>query len=164
MTGSQLEEEIDQVFATKESVGDQLESAGICDAFDKLTMTLSSLCPNPVTTRRTEPLVILAFDEAHTLSKLHNNKWSPFSELCRALNALNDWLLFTLFLTTGNVNVLVPSSSKDLSSRMRSKDLCASHPFTEVGFDQFAVKNEFNLKKVSDDEHISHFGRPLCVS
>jgi hypothetical protein len=150
----------------KKYIDDQLASAGICDAFDKLTVTLSSLRPNPVTlaTRRTEPLVILAFDEARALSKLHNDGSSPFSELCRALGALNEQLLFSVFLTTGNVNVLVPSSSKDLSSRMRSKDLSASHPFAEVGFDHFAVKNQFNLKKVADDEHISHFGRPLCVS
>jgi hypothetical protein len=110
-------------------------------------------------------LVILAFDEARTLANPHNNEWSHFSELRRALRALNNQPLFSLFLTTtGNVDALVPSSRKDLSSRMQSQVHSASHLFAETGFDHFAFKDQFNLRTVAGDEHISHFGRPLCVS
>ena len=113
-----------------------------------------------------ELLVVLAFDEARTLAKPDNDEpWSHFSELRRALRALNNQPLFSLFLTTtGNVNTSVPSSRKDLSSRMQSQVFSASRPFAEIGFDQFALKNQFDLRVVADDEHISHFGRPLCVS
>ena len=171
LIGSQLEGEINQAFATSNgsTLEVQLASVGICEAFEKLIKALSSVR----TSRRRhqalpnqEPLVILAFDEARTLAKLRNNQtWSHFSELRRALRALADQPLFSLFLTTtGNVNTLVPSSGQDLSRRVQSEDLYTSRPFAEVGFDHFAFKDQFDLRKVTEDEHISHFGRPLCVS
>jgi len=115
---------------------------GICDAFEELIKTLPS-----VRKRHHRPLVILAFDEAHTLANPDNDEpWSHFSELRRTLRALNARPLFSLFLTTtGNVNALVPSSRKDLSSRIQSQVLSASRPFTEVGFDHFAFKDQFDL-------------------
>ena len=149
---------------------------GICDAFNELIVSLAPVRTSAAPAsgrsaagsrhRQAEPLVILAFDEARTLAKPDNDdSWSHFSELRRALRALNNQPLFSLFLTTtGNVNTLVPSSRKDLSSRMQSQVLSASRPFAEIGFDQFAFKNQFDLRVVADDEHISHFGRPLCVS
>jgi hypothetical protein len=162
LTGSQLEGEIEQVFATnnKKTLEHQLASVGICEAFKELIVTLSSVRTSP---RRhqanSEPLVILAFDKARTLSKSDkDDTWSHFSELCCALRTLHDQPLFSLFLTTtGNVN------AKDLYSRMQSHVPPVSRPFAEVGFDHFAFKDQSNLRVVTDDEHISHFGRPLCV-
>jgi hypothetical protein len=111
-------------------------------------------------------LVILAFDEARTLAGPHNDEpWSHFSELRRVLRALNRQPLFSLFLTTtGNVDALIPSSRNDLSSRIQSQVFSATRPFAEVGFDHFAFKHKFKLEAVTSDQHISHFGRPLCVS
>jgi hypothetical protein len=160
----QLEREIKHAFATNKdrSLEDQLASVGICETFKELMVTLPSARRHQADS---EPLVILAFDEARTLANPHNNEWSHFSELRRALRALNNQPLFSLFLTTtGNVDALVPSSRKDLSSRMQSQVHSASRPFAEIGFDHFAFKDQFNLRTVAGDEHISHFGRPLCVS
>jgi hypothetical protein len=166
----QLEREIEHAFATKKGshLEDQLASVGICEAFKELIVTLSPVRTSP---RRhqadSEPFVILAFDEARTLVEPHNAElWSHFSELLRALRALNDQPLVSLFLTTtGNVNALVPSFRKDLSGRMQSRQVhSATRPFVETGFDHFAFKDQFNLRAVAGDEHISHFGRPLCVS
>jgi hypothetical protein len=146
---------------------------GLCQAFQELIATLSSVSTSPranssVRTRSRpkvpdpEPSVILAFDEARTLSTSSNQEWSHFSELRRALHALIDEPLFSLFLTTtGNV---VPSSRKDLSGRVQGRQLFSNSPFAEVGFDHFAFKDKFNLRAVAGDEHLSHFGRPLCAS
>jgi hypothetical protein len=153
----QLEGEIEQAFATRKlSIDDQLASVGICEAFKELIVTLSSVRMSPQADP--VPLVILAFDEACTLAvKPWNEPWSYFSELCRALRTLNDQPLFSLFLTTTG-NALVP-----LSGKVQSKALSTTRPFAEVGFDHFAFKDQFDLRAVADDEHISHFGRPLCV-
>ncbi|KAF8347959.1 hypothetical protein F5887DRAFT_672674 [Amanita rubescens] len=160
---SKLEGEIEQAFATnkRRSLEDQLASVGIREAFEELIVTLSS-----VRKSRSEPLVILAFDEARTITKPGKNQsWSPFSELRRALRALINQPLFSLFLTTtGNVNALVPTSSEDLSRRMQIQALPATRPFVEVGFDHFAFKNQLDLRVVASDEHISHFGRPLWAT
>ena len=170
MTGSQLEEETNQAFATSNgsSLEVQLASVGICEAFEKLIKTLSSVRTSPRRDQalpNQEPLVILAFDEARALT------WSHLSELRRALRTLVDQPLFSLFITTtGNVNKLVPlysgqyHSRQDHSRRMQSEAFSASRPFAEVGFDHFAFKDQFDLRRVAEDEHISHFGRPLCVS
>ena len=163
LTGSQLEEEIEQVFASNDKyLENQLISAGICKALKELIATFSVR----MGARRQRPLVILAFDEARTLSKpLNCESWSHFGELRRALLALNDQSLFSLFLsTTGNATALVSSSRNDFFSRMQSQVLSASRLFTEVGFDHFAFKDRFDLRTVAGDEHISHFGRPLCAS
>ncbi|KAK2467168.1 hypothetical protein APHAL10511_000717 [Amanita phalloides] len=159
-----LEEETKQAFATNKSgPEEQLTSVGICEAFKELIMTFS-----PVGRRQAnlEPLVILAFDEVRTLAQADNNlPRSHFSELRRVLRALRNEPLFSLFLTTtGNVNALVPSSRKDLSGRMQSQALSDTCPFAEVGFDHFAFKDQFNLRVVTGDEHISHFGRPLWAT
>ncbi len=138
----------------------QLASVRICEAFEELISTLPSVRMSRV---NPEPLVILAFDEARTLANPDNNEsWSNFGELRRALN---DQPLFSLFLTTtGNVNPLVRSFREDPSCRIQSQVFSSSRPFTEVGFDHFALKDQFDLRAVADDKHISHFGRPLCVS
>ena len=96
-----------------------------------------------------EPLVILAFDETRTFAKPRDGEsWSHFSEFRRVLYALRDQPLFSLFLsTTGNIQAL-----------------STSRLFIEIGFDHFAFKDQFDLRTVTNDEHICHFGRPLCVS
>jgi hypothetical protein len=132
---------------------------GVCEAFTELIKTL----PSSVRAS-SEPLVILAFDEARTLA-LNKELWSHFTELRRVLRVLNNQSLFSLFLTTtGNLDALVTSSGKDLSARIQSQDLSISRPFAEVGFDHFASKNQFDLRTVVSEAHISHFGRPLCAS
>ncbi|KAK2463741.1 hypothetical protein APHAL10511_004234 [Amanita phalloides] len=164
----ELEKEINHTFATNSRRGldHQLRCVGICEAFNELIVILSSLRTPSLRHRKAnpEPLVILAFDEASILAG-PNELWSHFSELRRVLHALISQPLFSLFLTTtGNVDALVPSSQRDLSGRIQSQVLSASRPFTEVGFDHFAFKNQFDLRVVAGDKHISHFGRPLWAT
>ncbi|KAM6499175.1 hypothetical protein JOM56_004683 [Amanita muscaria] len=167
---STLEEKIQQAFAMNNEMSpdDQLGSVGIREAFTELIETLFPSPHKDSRQRRTdsEPLVILAFDEARTLANpIINEPWSHFSELRRALRALNEQPLCSLFLTTtGNVNAVVPSSRKDFSLRMQSEKFSASRPFAEVGFDHFAFKDCFDLREVTDIKHISHFGRPLWAT
>ncbi|KIL64218.1 hypothetical protein M378DRAFT_628828 [Amanita muscaria Koide BX008] len=169
---STLEREIQHAFATnnKMDLDDQLESVGIREAFTELIETLFPSPHKDSRQRRMDPehLVILAFDEARTLTNsCINEPWSHFSELRRALRALNEQPLCSLFLaTTGNVNVnaVVPSSRKNLSLRMQSEKFSVSRPFAEVGFDHFAFKDCFDLREVTDIKHISHFGRPLWAT
>ena len=144
---------------SESTIDGQLASVGICKAFEELTATLPSASS-------AGPLVILAFDEARTLASPGNDKpWFHFTELRRVLRVLKDQPLFSLFLTTtGNVDALVPSSRKNFSSRVKNQVLSSSRPFAEVGFDHFAFKDQFDFEKVTGIEHITHFGRPLCVS
>ncbi|KAH7906254.1 hypothetical protein BJ138DRAFT_1117736 [Hygrophoropsis aurantiaca] len=65
------------------------------------------------------PLVILEFDEAHTLTE--PNYFGPWSALCKALRGLSGLSFFSLFLSTsGKIAHFAP-------------------PFTNLGFDQLAL-------------------------
>ena len=98
--------------------------------------------------KKLPPLVILAFDEAHILSvKKHQfdtGYFSKFSELRRVLRALNELLIFSVFLSTaGNIQSITPCAKIDDSGRVQKSDLVLLPPFTELGFDQMA-------KEISD--------------
>jgi len=114
------------------------------------------------------PLVILAFDEAHTLTnreETHNATWSNFSVLRHVLRALCHFPLFTLFLsTTGKISRFTPPV-QDTSKRIAEHDLNLIKPFTDLGLDTLAeqvdVGGGWNLEQVTDDAHIVNMGRPL---
>jgi hypothetical protein len=116
------------------------------------------------------PSVILACDEAHTLTDIiqeeQDVEWSKFSEFRHALRGLNHLPLFSLFLsTTGKIQQF--TSKEDVSRRITEGKLTLIQPFTDLGFDTLATKvsldGSWDLKKVTEDEHIVHLGRPLCV-
>jgi hypothetical protein len=125
-----------------------------------------------------EPYVILEFDEAHTLTLRQGAApldWSNFSELRRALRSLYHSSLFTLFLsTTGKITLFVSSKDRDLSTRIMEGELHLIEPFTNLGFDQLAIKikeenseeavlgeEKWTLNRVVTDNHICHYGRPM---
>jgi hypothetical protein len=122
--------------------------------------------------------VILEFDEAHTMTHRQGkapSEWSAFGELRRVLRSLYGCSLFSLFLsTTGKISQFVSSKDRDLSTRIMEGELHLIKPFTDLGFDQLAIKvrvgtpekalsdNEtWTLDRVATDEHICHFGRPM---
>ena len=90
------------------------------------------------------PLIILAFDEAHTLTErknTHSTQWSHFSELQHALRTLHRFSCFSLFMSmTGKISQFTSAPTEDFSLRILSGDLFLIQPFTDVGFDTLARK------------------------
>lgn len=86
------------------------------------------------------PLVILAFDEAHTLTDregVREGAWSNFSELRRVLDVLHRLQLFSLFLsTTGRISQFTSSKDGDgdVSGRIMGSHLDPTQPFIDLGF------------------------------
>jgi len=114
------------------------------------------------------PLVVLAFDEVHTLTKPEDdNSWSRFGEIRRAIRGLRGLSLFTLFLSTsGTLFTIIPAPERDISGRMLIKGEVML-PFCELGFDVFAKPLDFSetikLSQITSEEHLASYGRPLCV-
>lgn len=116
------------------------------------------------------PLVVLALDEAHVLTDIQaagdGETWSAFSEFRRALRALNDYRLFSLFLsTTGKINQFTSAAGEDLSNRVQEGHLILIEPFTDLGFDQIARKiagdGSWTLDDVAADAYMVCLGRPM---
>ena len=115
------------------------------------------------------PLVILAFDEAHTLTNREDTgngtNWSNFSVLRHVFRALYRFPLFAVFLsTTGKISQFT-SPSEDTWKRIIIGDLLLIQPFTDLGFDTLAMRVDLNglwdLESVTADSHIVYLGRPL---
>ena len=114
------------------------------------------------------PMVILALDEAHSLTDVVDpqESWTAFSELRRALRSLNEYRLFSLFLsTTGKMSQFTSAKKDDSSTRVQLGELILIMPFTDLGFDQLASKiasdGSFFLEDVASIEHMVTLGRPM---
>ncbi|KAF8554216.1 hypothetical protein OG21DRAFT_1509127 [Imleria badia] len=114
------------------------------------------------------PSVILAFDEAHTLTGVgpsEDGSWSRFSELCRAIRTLRYEPLFTLFISTSaSLFSVTPNPKRDSSSRViHAGDIMV--PFCDLGFDQFVAPVDFSktvtISQITSKEHLAAYGRPL---
>lgn len=116
-----------------------------------------------------DALIVLAVDDAHKLATPRGSghaAWSNFTELRRALRAIIDSPLFTLFLsTTGEVERFLPSPSHDPSGRIEQGLLAVNPPFVDLGLDHLAkyvsFQNIVKLSEVTSIGHIAHYGRPL---
>jgi hypothetical protein len=114
------------------------------------------------------PLVVFAFDEAHTLTDNPPDKeWSLFLELRRILRQTRDFPIFSLFLSTaGRFNLFSPAIRSDPSNRVRDPSSRPLDPITEISFDDIAylaLENSVTLDRVVQMDWISHLGRPLYV-
>jgi hypothetical protein len=138
---------------------------------DKLVQSLkarkpsSSSCQVSGKTEGDYPLLILTFDEAHTLTNREETAWSNFSVLGYVFRPLYHFPLFALFLsTTGRISQFT-SPDEDASTRIILCDLKLIEPFIDLGFDTLANKvaldGTFDLERVTHDTHIVHMGRPL---
>jgi hypothetical protein len=114
------------------------------------------------------PLVILAFDEAHTLinrEETGNTTWSNLSVLRHAFRALYRFPLFALFLSTTGKIARFTSPNEDTSKRIIAGDLILIQPFTNLGFDSLAkpvaLDGRWDLESVTADSHVVHLGHPL---
>ncbi|KAM6495554.1 hypothetical protein JOM56_008260 [Amanita muscaria] len=118
------------------------------------------------------PLVVLTFDEAHVLSvEKHQSGigyFSKFSELRRALRALKDLPIFSVFLSTsGKIQNITPRAEDDGSGRVQKSKLVLLPPFIELGFDQMVGRisdSALTIETVSNIKFMVRFGRPLFGS
>jgi hypothetical protein len=136
---------------------------------------IKRLLPEDTTVERySNPVVILAFDEAHCLTPTETNKptstiFSRFSELRRALRTLQTLPLFALVLSTaGRIQTFLPSVGEDISTRIQLGELEICPPFTELGFDQMmsasgliVAGGKTSIDQVASEKYMSMFGRPL---
>jgi hypothetical protein len=109
------------------------------------------------------PLVVFAFDEAHTLTDNPPNKeWSLFLELRRVLRRIHKLPIFSLFLSTaGRFNLFFPA---DPSNWVGDLSLRPLDPIPEICFDDVAypaLEDTVTLDQVVHIDWISHLGRPL---
>ncbi|KAM6503962.1 hypothetical protein JOM56_000905 [Amanita muscaria] len=115
------------------------------------------------------PLVVLAFDEAHTLTYVPKDEsWTVFSELRRTLQRLVDRPIFSLFLSTaGKFHLLSPEILQDPSNRIAHHELKPLDLITEISFDDIAYpadEGHIFLEQVVELDWMSHLGRPLFGS
>jgi hypothetical protein len=141
--------------------------------FQRLVKHLKSL--HNESTSLSDPLVILAFDEPHTITKQQQQggeQWSVFNELRYVLRRLRDRPLFSLFLsTTGKISRFASYAVKEVqdnSARIILPNLVVIQPYTDLGFDalsrKIAVNGSWDLERLTTDAHISSMGRPLYVT
>jgi hypothetical protein len=119
------------------------------------------------------PLIVLAFDEAYTLTDQEAGQeagWSNFSELIHVLRPLHCLPVFSLFLsTTGRISQFRSAAARheDVSGQVIHGQLALIPPFTDLGFDTLikpiSLEENWDLEKVTTDSHIAHLGRPLYV-
>jgi hypothetical protein len=115
-----------------------------------------------------EPLVIICWDESHSLNdQINGQAWTRLSELRRALRKIRDLPIFSVFLSTAGKFDLFPDIQFESSNRITSHTLHRFSPITEVGFDEFAAKvspnGESLLTQVASTDHMAHLGRALWV-
>ncbi len=115
-----------------------------------------------------QPLIILAFDEAHLLTNNPSNEpWTFFSELHRILHQTSDQPIFSLFISTaGRFQLFSPSTGSDPSAWIRGSTLLPLDPIMEIHFDVLAHKAKENtvmLDMVMSMDWMSHLGCPLYV-
>ncbi len=114
---------------------------------------------------KSEPKVILCFDEAHELTGSSANTLSRFSELRRALRLIHHLPIWTIFLSTaGKFHLFTPELHMESSSRIASKSLRTYPAVTETGFDEFAepvASGSKTLSCIASTQHMAHLGRAL---
>ena len=121
----------------------------------------------PCLLRLDEPVVVLAFDEAHTLIDSKNADNS--SLLRRTLRSLNEYSLFSLFLSTmGKLNQFSSAPGKDSLTHIQIGGLDFTMPFMDLGFDQLAAKvsldGSLTLEDVDIIDHMVTLGYLMYVS
>jgi hypothetical protein len=117
---------------------------------------------------RTDPILTLAFDEAHTISTSSDGstQWTTFNSLRLALRTIRELPVWSLFLsTTGKLIQFAPPPSLDMSARIIQGKLINPTPFSALGFDHLAVKcrsdGTTTLENVVKLPYKLSLGRPL---
>jgi hypothetical protein len=149
-------------YILKDGGGVPEAGASLCSFIDK-----HKLLDSPSGPRR--PLVVLAFDEAHTLTDNppEQKGWNLYSELRRILRQIDNLPIFSLFLSTaGRFDKFSPDIHSDPSARVREPDNPPLDPISEISFDDIAYpasKDTITIDDVVEIGWLSHLGRPLYV-
>ncbi|KAH8103408.1 hypothetical protein BXZ70DRAFT_727695 [Cristinia sonorae] len=144
-----------------------MDPAGIPEAWSALHDWI-----NPGAELKDKVLVVLVFDEAHSLlpkEDLRQQGWSAWCELRRAISALRLYPVFTLFLSTeAKFSDFSPPQSHDPSWRIQTLQLDAFKPFFATGLDHFAERvsgdGSYLIDSVVEDGFMSTLGRPLTAT
>ena len=122
---------------------------------------------HPSNKPKDQPILSLAFDEAHTLTgQSASHPLSPFYLLRRVLRSCRELSLFAIFLsTTGEITQFVPPKEQDPSTRMQEGLLLSIPPFCTLGWDQCRAEppceDKMDLPYVSSLAYKARLGRPL---
>jgi hypothetical protein len=114
-----------------------------------------------------DPLIIMYFDESHTLFKHPlRDKATRYAALCLALDHLSTTQIFSIFLSTdSSLSRYVPHA--DIFSVRLSGVNKLQSPFTELPFDchpGFPIsQGQYTLQKSGVLGFLCRFGRPLFV-
>jgi hypothetical protein len=135
--------------------------------YELITLLKSLRIPAPDRTKADGPLIILAFDETHTLTKQKTpTQRSNLGELEHVLRALRRFPCFSLFTSTTE-QIAETSQKPDPSARIFFEVYRPVQPFTDLGFDTLARKvsldGSCDLGELTSTFHMAHLGRPLCV-
>jgi hypothetical protein len=126
----------------------------------------------PSSSPQPEPLIIFAFDEAHTLTQVASEDedegvigaQSPFSHLRRTLRSIRGENFFSLFLsTTGKITQFTSARAIDPSNRVQTGELSPIPPFTALGWDHLSSPlnlDSFNFGNI-DFQYQVRLGRPM---
>ena len=120
-----------------------------------------------------EPLIILVFDEAHTLTQVasededEGGAQSPFSHLRRTLRSIRGVNFFSLFISTaGKITQFTQFTSAravDPSTRVQTGELSLIPPFTALGWDRLCDRlnlDSFNFSDIGFSYQV-RLGRPM---
>ncbi len=149
-------------YILKDGAGVSEAGTSLCNFIDKHRLLDSAAGPQ-------RPLVVLAFDEAHTLTDNppEQKGWNLYSELRRILRQINHLPIFSLFLSTaGRFDKFSPVIHSDPSARVREPDNRPLDPISEISFDDIAyqaLKGTVTMDDVVEIDWLSHLGRPLYV-
>jgi hypothetical protein len=144
--------------------GNKEQSSSLCppkphirelqDAGERL---VNFIFPQKGSIKLRQPIVILAFDEAHQLAS-NSDSFSVLSELRHILRELRELPIFTLFISTSASKFYHSPNPDDI------KDL---PPIIGSSFDALAYSVEegvTTLDEVAQNKWMCHLGRPLFVS
>ncbi|KAI0260881.1 hypothetical protein BC834DRAFT_503581 [Gloeopeniophorella convolvens] len=124
-----------------------------------------------------QPTVLLAFDGSHEFKTFSRTRlrdgdpgWSLYSELRSALRQLVGHPIFSVFLPSTPVYFSSPKlpTEFDLSSRIQRSGLKVLIPYSELGFDNLAIRvaddGALRLDDVACLKHMCSLGRPLFAT
>ena len=116
------------------------------------------------------PSLYLVFDEAHTLTVAQRDtSKTHYTELRRALQALNDVGILTVFMsTTGAISQLASSTRLDPSTRLQHNEFTLMPPWTTFSWDHLWQSSKVGVGRTITNltamENVVNFGRPLYVN
>jgi len=145
-------------YILKDGAGVSEAGTSLCNFIDKHRLLDSAAGPQ-------RPLVVLAFDEAHTLTDNppEQKGWNLYSELRRILRQIDHLALFSLCLSTAG---RFDQFSANIHPRAREPKNRSLDPISEISFDDIAYpafKGTITIDRVVEIDWLSHLGRPLYV-